>query len=321
MSGLLGHEEPWREWHAAISGGRMHHAWLLTGPAGLGKAGFARAAAAEMVSEPGIPQPAWDQHPDILWLERQPASTDDEKKRDDGKPFKTKRSITVDQVRAMQRRLTTRPTLGSKRVIVFDSADDLEKSAVNALLKSLEEPPMGSMFLLVSHRPGGLLPTVRSRCRTLRFQPLVDEQIARIVQTARPDASADELAAAVDAAHGAPGAALQFIDNDLAAIRRELLGIIEHGDADFTRRGTLAAAIGARPDRERLLASVELARAICAERAALASRPVQARLIEAHSRLTRFGSEIPYANFDPGLAVVEIGGLLAAAAPPKEMAG
>jgi len=319
MSGLLGHDAAWAEWHAAVNSGRMHHAWLLTGRAGLGKSGFARAAAADLVAEPSVPQPPADHHPDILWLQRLPATSDDEKKREEGRPYNTRRSITVDQIRSMQRRLTTRPTLGPRRVIVLDSADDLEKSAVNALLKSLEEPPVGSIFMLVSHRPGGLLPTVRSRCRTLRFQPLAPEDVSRIVSAQRHDASMGEIESAVAASHGSPGAALRFIDNDLAAIRRELLGIVENGDPDFTRRGTLAAAIGARPDRERLLASVELASNICAERVRLASRPIQARLIEAHSKLIRFGAEIPYANFDAGLAVIEIGGLLAAAAPPKEM--
>lgn len=318
MSEFVGHDTPWQEWRAAMQSGRMHHAWLLTGPSGLGKAGFAMSAAAELVSEPGVPQPPADSHPDIVVLSRLPASTDDEKKRDDGKPYATKRSISVDQVRAMQRRLTTRPTLGAKRAIIFDSADDLEKSAVNALLKSLEEPPVGSFFLLVSHRPGGLLPTVRSRCRTLRFQPLPDADVERIVAIREPQASGEARTAAVRAAHGSPGAAMKFIENDLAAIRRELVRIVEKGDNDFSRRGALAAAIGARPDRERLLASVELARTICAESAALASRPFQARLIEAHTQLTRFGREIPYANFDAGLAVVEIGGLLAAAAAPKD---
>ncbi|AKM10047.1 AAA family ATPase [Croceicoccus naphthovorans] len=318
MTALLGHDEPWREFRAAMAGSRMHHAWLLTGPTGVGKAQFALAAAAERVAAPGVQQPEPNQHPDILILTRLPASTDDEKKREDGKPYATKRSISVDQVRAMQRRLTTRPTLGANRAIVIDSVDDLEKSAVNALLKSLEEPPAGSMFLLVSHRPGGLLPTVRSRCRPLRFQPLSDDDVAHVVRREAPEAKHEAVAGAIAAAKGSPGAALAFLANDLAAIRRELLGIVDQGDPDFSRRGALAMAIGARPDRERLLACVELARNICAESAAKAPRQRQAGLIEAHSRLTRFGAEIPYANFDPGLAVVEIGGLLAAAAAPKE---
>lgn len=317
MSALLGHDEAWREWRAAMAGGRMHHAWLLTGATGIGKATFARAAAAELVAEPGVSQPPVEHHPDILLVERLPAKDEDEKNREAGKPYATRRNITVDQVRAMQRRLTTRPTLGPRRAILFDSVDDLEDPAVNALLKSLEEPPAGSIFLLVSHRPGGLLPTVRSRCRALRFQPLHDAEVTQVVDRLRDDAPAAVRQAAVEAAHGSPGAALRFVDNDLAAIRRELIGIVDNGDPDFTRRGALAAAIGARPDRDRLLASVELARAICAERAPLASRPLQAGLIEAHARLTRFGSEIPYANFDAGLAVVEIGTLLASAVARK----
>jgi len=317
MSELIGHDSPWREWRAAMAGQRMHHAWLLTGQSGLGKAGFALAAAAELVAEPGVPQPPVDAHPDIHLMTRLPASSDDEKKREDGKPYATKRSITVDQVRTMQRRLTMRPTLGRRRAIVFDSVDDLEKSAVNALLKSLEEPPAGSFFLLVSHRPGGLLPTVRSRCRSLRFHALRDAEVDAVLARISPETPGDIRAAAVEAADGSPGVGLAFIGNDLAPIRRELIAIVREGDPDFTKRGALASAIGARPDRERLLASVELARKICAENAAHASRPVQARLIEAHAKLTRFGSEIPYANFDAGLAVVEIGSLLAAAAPPK----
>lgn len=312
---MLGQDEAWRDWRAAIAGGKMHHAWLLTGPAGIGKAGFAHTAAAEVVAEPGVPQPPVAQHPDIHWLERLPASSDDEKKRDDGKPFATKRSITVDQVRAMQRRLTTRPTLGARRAIVIDSVDDLEKSAINALLKSLEEPPAGTTFLLVSHRPGGLLPTVRSRCRLLRFQPLRDQDVAAVLTALRPQADEGVRRAACVAAAGSPGAALRFIDQDLAAIHRELLGIARNGDPDFTRRAALAAAIGARPDRERLLASVELARAICAAQAPTAPRPVQACLIDTHAALVRFAAEIPYANFDAALAVSEIGRLLAATAP------
>jgi DNA polymerase-3 subunit delta' len=317
-NGMVGHEAPWRQWRAGLLGDRLHHAWLLTGRAGLGKAHFARAAAAELVAEPGVPQPPSGFHPDILILTRPPASKDDEKRMEEGKPYATRRSINVEQIRAMQRRLTTHPTLGSRRAIIFDSVDDLEKSAVNALLKSLEEPPTGSIFLLVSHRPGGLLPTVRSRCRMLRFQPLSDAQMEAILEQVHPPVDKDEREAVIAAARGSPGAALAFLDQDLGPIRRELISIAENGDPDFSRRAALARAIGARPDRDRLLASVELARAICAERLSAAPRVMQRALIEAHGALTRLGGEIAYANFDPGLTVVEIGGLLAGAALPKE---
>jgi DNA polymerase III subunit delta' len=317
MTLLIGHDDAWASWRSAMQGQRMHHAWLLAGGRGLGKAGFALAAAAELVAEDGVPQPEALAHPDIMLLERPPATSDDEKKREEGKPFNRKRNISVDQIRAMQRRLTTRPTLGARRAIIIDSADDLEKSAVNALLKSLEEPPAGCFFLLVAHRPGGLLPTVRSRCRQLRFHALSDERLAQVLAEQEPDAPAELRQAAIDAAQGSPGAALAFIEDELAPIARELRAIMRQGDPDFTRRGALAAAIGARPDRERLLASVRLAREICAEQARHAPRAHQMRLIDTHDRLVRLGAEIPYANFDPGLTVVEIGGLLAGAAAPK----
>ena len=98
--------------------------------------------------------------PDIIVLSHLPANDDEEKKCTDGKPFQLRRNITIDQIRRMQRRLTTRPTLGRRRAIIIDPADDMEKGAVNALLKSLEEPPSGTFFLLVAHRPGRLLATV-----------------------------------------------------------------------------------------------------------------------------------------------------------------
>jgi DNA polymerase-3 subunit delta' len=88
----------------------------------------------------------------------------------------------------LQHRLTTRPTLGPRRAIIIDPADDLETGAVNALLKSLEEPPAGTFFLLVTHRLGQLLPTIRSRCRILRFAPLADDTVDRILRVESPQA-------------------------------------------------------------------------------------------------------------------------------------
>ncbi len=121
---LIGHDEPWREWRAALASGKMHHGWILTGKRGL--------------------------------------------------------------VRRMQKRLETRPTLGPRRAVIVDAADDLERNAFNALLKSLEEPPEGTYFLLIVHRLGRLPATIRSRCRTLRFSLLDDAQLAAVLDAAAP---------------------------------------------------------------------------------------------------------------------------------------
>lgn len=313
-----GHEEAWHEWRAAMASSRMHHAWILAGRKGLGKAAFARDAARALVAEPGVPQPA--AHPDIIMLEHLPANDDEERKRAEGKPFQTRRNITIDQIRRMQSRLITRPSLGSRRVIIIDPADDMEKGAVNALLKSLEEPPAGSFFVLVAHRPGRLLATVRSRCRTLRFQPLADADVARILAREAPQADAATCAAAVAAAEGSPGAALGFVELELGGLHGLMQRLIAEGDPMFTLRGALAGEIGARPDRERQMATLDLARAVLAASLTSASTAAQMRIVEAHAAMARLSAQAPTANFDPGLLAMEIGGLLASAAVPREAA-
>lgn len=316
---LIGHDEPWRVWRGALAGERMHHGWILAGKSGLGKAAFAAAAARELVQEGGIPQPTGE-HPDITLLTHLPASQEDEKKRDDGKPYQVKRSIGIAQIREMQRRLSTRPTLGSRRAIIIDPVDDLEKAAANALLKSLEEPPVGTFFLLVSHRPGRLLPTIRSRCRILRFPVLSEGQIDAILRDQAPQADADARAAAIAAACGTPGAALNFVEQDLAGLHRLMQRIVGEGDSQFILRGALAEEIGMRPNRERLLAVLELARAVLAGQLAGADRVRIGRVIEAHAELSRLSGQAPIYNFDPALLVMEIGTLLASTAPDREAA-
>jgi len=316
---LAGHQDPWREWHAALAGPRLHHGWILSGRRGVGKAAFARQAARELVAEESIPQPKGD-HPDIIVLEPQPATAEDEKKRDEGKPYNLKRNITVDQVRAMQQRLTTRPTLGSRRAIIIDPADDLEKAAANALLKSLEEPPVGTFFMLIAHRLGRLLPTIRSRCRILQFPRLEAVEIDAILQREAPQANAAMREAAIAASRGSPGAALEFVDLDLGELHRLMREIAERGDPDFARRGKLAEAIGARPDRKRQLAAIDLARAVTADRMQETTRAGIPALSDVHAELVRLAAQAPTYNFDAGLLVMEIGGLLASLAAPSERA-
>ena len=315
---LPGHEAAWQAWHAGIASGRMHHAWLLAGPRGLGKGSFARAAAAELVAEAGVRQPDTAAHPDILVLEALPDNDEEARKRDEGKPFKLKRNIAIDQIRRMQARLTTRPTLGKRRVVIVDPADDLEKPAMNALLKSLEEPPQGSLFMLVAHQPGRLLPTVRSRCRVVRFAPWADAEIEHLLQRAAPEADAATRLAATAAARGSPGTALDFVGRELGELHAAMRRILDEGDQAFVLRGALADVMGTRPDRGRQLAAIDLARALLAGALAEAPRERQQRIIAAHAEMARLAGEAPTFNFDPALLVLEIGGLLASAAMPTQ---
>ena len=315
-----GHEDAWREWRAAMASDRMHHAWMLAGIQGVGKGAFARDAAHMLVAEVGVPQAEAGAHPDIIVLDHLPATDDEEKKRAEGKPFQTKRNITIDQIRRMQQRLTTRPTLGARRVIIIDPADDMEKGSVNALLKSLEEPPACTFFLLVTHRPGKLLPTVRSRCRVLRFPVVGATEIDAILRREAPQADTATREAAIAAAEGSPGAALNFVEQDLGKLHTLMRAIITQGDDDFSARGALSEAVGARPDRERMLAALDLARAVIAGELASATRERQLRIVQAHGAITRLSAQAPTYNFDAGLLVMEIGGLLASAAMPREAA-
>jgi DNA polymerase-3 subunit delta' len=316
----IGHDDAWREWREAMAGARMHHAWLLAGKRGLGKGLFARAAAAELVATPGVHQPEPDRHPDILVPEHPPESKEEQRKRDDGGEYRTKRSIPIDEIRLLQNRLTTRPTLGERRAVIIDPADDLETNAANALLKSLEEPPEGTFFLLVAHRPARLLPTIRSRCRILRFAALPDEAVARLLAAEAPESDPATCAAAVTAAAGSPGAALEFVAQDLGLLDTLMRRIASEGDPQFALRGKLAEEIGVRPDRARIAAVLDLARAKLAQMIQQAPRERLPAIVEAHADLVRLTGQAPTYNFDPGLLVMQIGGLLASAGAGSQRA-
>ncbi len=312
----IGHEDAWREWRSAMAGARMHHGWILSGRRGVGKSAFAQAAARELVAEPGVAGPVGE-HADILTLTYGPKDDKEEKKRADGKEFELARSIRVGQIRQLQHRLTTRPTLGTRRVVIIDPVDDLEKSAANALLKSLEEPPVGTFFVLIAHRIGALLPTIRSRCRVLAFPELAEADMHTILAREAPQAAPAMRDAAIAAASGSPGAAIDFVELDLGRMHALMRQIAGQGDPDFTLRGQLADAMGARPSRPRQLASIELARAVVTDQMRTVARAAIPALTQTHAELVRLAGEVPTYNYDPGLLVMEIGTLLSHLAAPS----
>ncbi len=312
------HGDAWHEWRAAMGGARMHHGWILAGKSGLGKLDFAKRAARELVAQDGIPQPPGD-HPDIIVLTYGAKNDKEARAQADGKKFELARSIRVDQVRGMQKRLNTRPTLGDRRVVIVDPADDMEVSAANALLKSLEEPPQGTFFILVTHRPARLLPTIRSRCRTLRFPILSDAQLESMLESS--GAAPGSSSAAIRAAEGSYGAALRFSEQDLAPIATLVTDLLIKGDPGLTARSDLARMIGPRADRARLQAVMELAQAIVADLARGPAAPAQrGALVETHAELVTLAAQAPSYNFDTGLLTLEIGTLLMRAAPASDPA-
>lgn len=314
MTDWPNHAEAWRAWHDALAGERMHHAWLLAGKAGLGKRDFAFAAARVLVAEPGVPQPQGD-HPDIIHVTYSAKDEKEERKQLAGNPFEVSRVIRERDIGAMQARLRTRPTLGRRRAIIIEPADDMNPHAANKLLKSLEEPPAGTFFLLVSHRPARLLPTIRSRCRTLRFPVLTDSQLAAMLskEGLEPDPQA------IAAAEGSFGVALRYAAQDLAPIARVIAALLAGGDSAMTGRGELARLIGPRADRDRVQAVLDLAQSLVGHAARSTDDPLRRmRLVDTHGALVALAAEAPTANFDPALLPFEIGSLLVAAAPASE---
>jgi len=303
------HTAAWREWREASAGARMHHGWILAGKAGLGKHDFALQAARELVSEEGVPQPMGE-HPDIHILTYGPKDDKAARAAAEGKDYERARSIRIGQIRAMQQRLNTRPSVGSRRVIIINPADDMERPASNALLKSLEEPPQGTFFLLVTHRPSGLLPTIRSRCRILRFPDLDDGTIAMHLGAGSN--------AAIALAGGSLGAARKFMEMKLEPIAKVMQQLAAQGDPTLALRAQLISEIGARPSRERIQAILDLARTTLAQSIADAQADKRLGIIDAHTALVDLAAKAPTYNFDNGLLVGEIASLLASAGGASE---
>jgi DNA polymerase III subunit delta' len=193
---LYGHEAVETMLAEAIGSGRMHHGWLLAGPKGVGKATLAYRVARAALAAPaqrsaGSLDIADDttasrqvralSHPGLLLL-RRPYD-------DKGKRFAA--SIPIDEVRRLRTFLGHRAADASWRVVIVDEANELNINAANALLKSLEEPPERTVFLLVSSAPGRLLPTIRSRCRVLNLQPLAGADLRRAATQALQAAGKD----------------------------------------------------------------------------------------------------------------------------------
>ena len=305
----------------AARSGRMHHAWLLAGPQGVGKASFALAAARWLLADaagPAVPKDRLDvpdehrvaslldagSHPDFKLLQRLPKASSEE----------LARSITVDQVRGLQPLFATTPSLSPRRVVVIDAIDDMERSGANALLKNLEEPPAGTIFLLVSHAPGRLLPTIRSRCRLLRFGPLEDDAVRVVLRRALPETDERELENLVRIAEGAPGNALRFAGLDIAGLDVTIEKLALHGDRSNALRTALGRTLGAKSAQERYEAFLERA----PSRIAAEARRGRANLGETIA-LWRQARDIAdravRQSLDAQLTVVEIAGLVAKLAP------
>jgi len=207
---LVGQKAAEAAFEDARARGRLHHAWLISGRQGLGKATFAFRIARRLLGAAPDPRHgllgaapqdpvsrlvAQDAHPDLMVVDR----TDS-----DGK---VRREILVEEVRRLNEFFSKSPASAPYRVAIVDAADDLNRNAANALLKTLEEPPPRGVILLVCHAPGRLIRTIRSRCRTLKLAPLPEAAVADFVAR-RTDADPEQALRLARMSGGAPGRAL-----------------------------------------------------------------------------------------------------------------
>lgn len=321
MTSVRGHREAAAALLGALRGGHLHHAWLLAGPPGIGKASFARAAAARLLADVAEPDRTGDtlalaagsrtaqllaagSHPDYRELARLPKK--------DGKEGELARSITIDQVRGLGPFLGTMGSLSQRRVVVIDSADELERpGASNALLKSLEEPPAGVVFMLVSHAPGRLLPTIRSRCRLLRLEPLGDDDMAAVLREQLPETAGDEIATLVRAGRGAPGQALRYAELDLAKIDTALAAIARGGDREGKERLRLAKALGVKAAQARYEAFLERVPGVIAEAARFRSGADLRIALDAYAAARDVAGAARGLSLDASGTVIELSGIVA----------
>lgn len=233
-------EAPERAFLDSLAKGRLHHAWMLTGPEGIGKATFAYRAARRLLGAEPAPRFGLlgsdpqdrvsrlieqDAHPDLLVLERQMEGA------------RIKKSISVEEARALPEFFAKSPSMARYRVAIVDAADDLNQNSANALLKTLEEPPERGVLFLVAHSPARLLGTIRSRCRRLAFSPWPDTDVAAFVgrRTGLSDADAHSLAAM---AGGSPGKALALAEQgalEIDATARALVSGAAPDEAEMLR--------------------------------------------------------------------------------------
>lgn len=320
---ILGQDRAVEQFTSAWDKRALHHAWLLAGPRGVGKATFASSAARRVLAEaagPAIDLPGLEtpddhkivklieagSHPDLRWLERLP------KEKGEG----LARDITVHQIRGLGEFMAMTAALSPWRVAVIDSMDDMNREASNALLKMLEEPPPNTIFFLISHAAGRLLPTIRSRCRRLDFQTLGRDVMTSILEQQLPEQPASERDRAIAMAGGSAGRGVALTVLNLVKLEEKALRILRQGDPTNAYRSELAQELGKKTAAERYAAFLELTPTLVAREARQLSGPQRERALDAYSRARELSAVAPRLSLDPAATVFQLGGILDQVARP-----
>ncbi len=323
---IVGQDRAVEQFASSWATRKLHHAWLLAGPKGVGKATFALAAAKRVLADaagppselPGL-EASEDHpmvklveagsHPDMRWLERSRIrktgqAPSQHPHRPGARTFRAFRSQSRDV---------------AWRVAVIDTVDELDAPGANALLKMLEEPPAEQIFFLVSHAPGRLLPTIRSRCRRLDFQALDDGAMTSILEASAPEMSASERQRIIAMSFGSAGRALAFAELGLAKLEDAAVAILRQGDPTNARRSDLASELGKKAAADRYAAFLDLAPTLIAREARRLDGAPRERALDAYAKARELAAVAPRLSLDPAATVFQIGGILAEVAEPASL--
>lgn len=303
---LVGHAQAEAAFAAANAAGRLHHAWLIAGPQGIGKATLAYRVARRLLADPDgfsdVPpdhpvarKVAALSHPNLVALRRHRAPGT--------KTLPTK--IPVDAVRRALDLFGSTAGNEGWRICIVDSAEDLNANAANALLKMLEEPPPRALFLILAHAPGRLLPTIRSRCRMLALRPLAEAEVAEVVAGLPPpfvSPDAEALARAAALSEGSVARAVAMLDSLRAGIVSETETLLAaRAQPDWSRVLALAERLAGRDAEPLFEAACEtVQRFVSAELHARAHEPPLrlAALVEVCDKFARAAREAAIYNLD-----------------------
>jgi DNA polymerase-3 subunit delta' len=315
---IVGQDRAVAQFADAWASRKLHHAWLLSGPKGVGKASFALAAARRVLADaagPASDLPGLEtddehpiirlveasSHPDMRWLKRL----------ENEKTGNLKQDIAVDQIRELAEFMGMTAAMSPWRVAVIDTVDELNKSAGNALLKILEEPPSNTLFFLVSHAPGRLLPTIRSRCRRLDFVKLDDAAMTSILEARAPSLTETERTRVIAMADGSAARALGFAELGLAKLEDSALAILRHGDPTNSRRSDLASELGRKAAADRYAAFLDIAPSLIAREARGLDGAQRERALDAYAKARELAAIAPRLSLDPAATVFQLGGIFA----------
>ncbi|MBV8060054.1 MAG: DNA polymerase III subunit delta' [Alphaproteobacteria bacterium] len=250
---LIGHKQAQTEVVQAFASGRMHHAWLITGPEGIGKHRLALHIANHVLSNAQNPIDYWDasnrvtkliqaeSHPDMFILRRAI----------DEKTGAQRQVIVVDDTLKVSSFLRKTATHGGWRVVIVDEAHTLNRFSQNAILKILEEPPAHTLILMTVTTPGILLPTIRSRCRLLSLAPLDDQAMRMILSRAAPELEPGDADSLIKLADGSVGFALKILQTDALPLYRDMVEMLgKLPKLDLGRLHKFADMMGRKADFE-----------------------------------------------------------------------